>query len=208
MQGNPIPPKPRNVPLIVCGVAACGCLFGFIPFMAAIMLPVFSQARGKAQEASCMSNEKQQTLAGLMYIEDYDGTLPRSAHWMDDLVPYIKNDFVFHCPAISLGKITPDCGYAFDSRLSGAEMADIETPEASALIFESTDLRRNASDAGKSLPQGEHLRHNSDNIAFLDGHAKAFRSLFIDDEITALSKNPVTPKAKKASKNAGKVPHG
>ena len=195
------PAKQRNKPLIVCAIVGCSCLALFVlVILPAILFPVFSQARESAQAAACLSNEKQQALAVLMYTEDYDEKLPRAARWMEDLVPYTKNEMIFHCPSISPGNVTPDCGYAFDSRLSGQELADIESPATSAMIFESTDLKRSAADACKSLPQGDQLRHHSDNIAFMDGHAHAFRQLSIDDEIKSISKNPITPKPKKTGK--------
>jgi hypothetical protein len=203
MQGYENPPKPRNVPLIVCSVAAAGCVFLFILIVAAtVLFPVFAQARDKARAVSCLSNEKQQALGVLMYVEDYDETFPRVGKWMDVIAPYIKSERVFHCPSVSQGKITPDCGYAFDSRLSGAELADIESPRDSAMIFESTNLKRSAADACKSLPQEEQVRHQCDNIAYIDGHARGFRRSFIADEITNISKNPITPKTKKAGKKS------
>lgn len=46
-----------------------------IAILAAILFPVFAQAREKARSASCLSNMKQLGLALNMYQQDYDGTL-------------------------------------------------------------------------------------------------------------------------------------
>jgi len=47
-------------------------VIAIIAILAAILFPVFAQAREKARQASCTSNLKQITLALLMYIQDYD----------------------------------------------------------------------------------------------------------------------------------------
>ena len=46
-----------------------------IAILAAILFPVFAQAREKARQASCMSNLRQIGLATLQYAQDYDDTL-------------------------------------------------------------------------------------------------------------------------------------
>jgi prepilin-type N-terminal cleavage/methylation domain-containing protein/prepilin-type processing-associated H-X9-DG protein len=47
-------------------------VIAIIAILAAILFPVFAQAREKARSASCVSNIKQITLAILMYVQDYD----------------------------------------------------------------------------------------------------------------------------------------
>jgi prepilin-type N-terminal cleavage/methylation domain-containing protein/prepilin-type processing-associated H-X9-DG protein len=51
-------------------------VIAIIAILAAILFPVFAQAREKARAISCLSNEKQIGLAILMYNEDYDETFP------------------------------------------------------------------------------------------------------------------------------------
>jgi prepilin-type N-terminal cleavage/methylation domain-containing protein len=48
-------------------------VIAIIAILAAILFPVFSQAREKARATACLSNMKQLGLAMLMYAEDYDG---------------------------------------------------------------------------------------------------------------------------------------
>ena len=48
-------------------------VIAIIAILAAILFPVFSKAREKARQTSCLSNVKQMTLAVMMYNEDYDG---------------------------------------------------------------------------------------------------------------------------------------
>ncbi len=47
-------------------------VIAIIAILAAILFPVFAQARGKARQAACLSNEKQVSLGIMMYLEDYD----------------------------------------------------------------------------------------------------------------------------------------
>jgi prepilin-type N-terminal cleavage/methylation domain-containing protein len=47
-------------------------VIAIIAILAAILFPVFAQAREKARQASCLSNLKQIGLASMMYAQDYD----------------------------------------------------------------------------------------------------------------------------------------
>ena len=47
-------------------------VIAIIAILAAILFPVFAQAREKARQASCVSNLKQIGLAMLQYTQDYD----------------------------------------------------------------------------------------------------------------------------------------
>jgi prepilin-type N-terminal cleavage/methylation domain-containing protein/prepilin-type processing-associated H-X9-DG protein len=51
-------------------------VIAIIAILAAILFPVFAQARSKARQTSCLSNTKQLGLAALMYSQDYDSTFP------------------------------------------------------------------------------------------------------------------------------------
>ena len=51
-------------------------VIAIIAILAAILFPVFAQAREKARQATCQSNLKQLGLAFLMYASDNDGTFP------------------------------------------------------------------------------------------------------------------------------------
>ncbi|HIE51339.1 MAG TPA: DUF1559 domain-containing protein, partial [Armatimonadetes bacterium] len=85
-------------------------VIAIIAILAAILFPVFAQAREKARTASCQSNLKQIGLAASMYSNDYDekfvpmwtqswfqGQSGR-VWWMGLLQPYIKNVQIFGCP--------------------------------------------------------------------------------------------------------------
>ncbi|MCL6475940.1 MAG: DUF1559 domain-containing protein [Firmicutes bacterium] len=86
-------------------------VIAIIAILAAILFPVFAQAREKARAASCISNLKQIGLGALMYAQDYDeifvgsysypntwGQCPRFV-WLDLIYPYVKNQQLFACPS-------------------------------------------------------------------------------------------------------------
>lgn len=51
-------------------------VIAIIAILAAILFPVFAQARESARSISCASNEKEISLAILMYVQDYDEHMP------------------------------------------------------------------------------------------------------------------------------------
>jgi len=93
-------------------------VIAIIAILAAILFPVFAQAREKARAISCVSNMKQFGTGMLMYSQDYDETyMPcritqpgnTAEEWTNLVQPYIKNGTktsvynsnggVFHCPS-------------------------------------------------------------------------------------------------------------
>jgi prepilin-type N-terminal cleavage/methylation domain-containing protein/prepilin-type processing-associated H-X9-DG protein len=53
-------------------------VIAIIAVLAAILFPVFAQAREKARQTACLSNMRQIGLATRMYIEDYDEHFPQT----------------------------------------------------------------------------------------------------------------------------------
>lgn len=88
-------------------------VIAIIAILAAILFPVFAQAREQARKASCLSNCKQLGLACQIYAEDYDDYLPGwdnpggtqlASQWgwaieVPLLDAYIKNTNVWSCPS-------------------------------------------------------------------------------------------------------------
>src|SRR5271165_6941681 len=77
-------------------------VIAIIAILAAILFPVFAQAREKARAISCLSNVKQIGTAFYMYVQDYDETTPslggNSGDYTNHLYPYVKNNALFSCP--------------------------------------------------------------------------------------------------------------
>jgi prepilin-type N-terminal cleavage/methylation domain-containing protein/prepilin-type processing-associated H-X9-DG protein len=91
-------------------------VIAIIAILAAMLFPVFAQAREKARQASCQSNLKQLGLAFTSYAQDYDETLPTTwsneptaavKSWDRAIQPYVgvrvasyNNDpTIFRCPS-------------------------------------------------------------------------------------------------------------
>ena len=92
-------------------------VIAIIAILAAILFPVFAQAREKAREISCLSNQKQIGLGMIQYEQDSDecfvpvlnpvganGNPPGNGQpgnpfgWADIIQPYLKSTGVLHCP--------------------------------------------------------------------------------------------------------------
>lgn len=96
-------------------------VIAIIAILAAILFPVFAQAREKARQTSCLSNLKQIGLAFKMYVQDYDEKWPQCdpipggdnspgqngsigkdfgfSGWISNaLISYTKNQQIYICP--------------------------------------------------------------------------------------------------------------
>jgi prepilin-type N-terminal cleavage/methylation domain-containing protein/prepilin-type processing-associated H-X9-DG protein len=91
-------------------------VIAIIAILAAILFPVFAQAREKARSASCLSNMKQLGLCITMYTQDYDELYPVGFDgdnwngvglWVQNVQPYVKNLQVFVCPDDIAGPFPP-----------------------------------------------------------------------------------------------------
>lgn len=92
-------------------------VIAIIAILAAILFPVFAQAREKARQTSCLSNMKQVGLGLYMYVQDFDEKYPGAAQAVQPInggsttdlrIPidrqlnaYVKNDRVWACPSDS-----------------------------------------------------------------------------------------------------------
>src|SRR5262249_25839839 len=83
-----------------------------IAILAAILFPVFAQARERARMTACISNMRQIGSGLMMYVQDYDETFPYcrfhgadamlATHayvWRNALRPYLKSLDVLGCPS-------------------------------------------------------------------------------------------------------------
>lgn len=81
-------------------------VIAIIAILAAILFPVFAQAREKARQSACLSNMRQVGLGCRMYTQDYDETFPlvNYSYWalqpqlLHSVDPYIKNKNIWSCP--------------------------------------------------------------------------------------------------------------
>ncbi|MFO8080175.1 MAG: DUF1559 domain-containing protein [Armatimonadota bacterium] len=90
-------------------------VIAIIAILAAILFPVFAQARAKARQAACMANLKQLGLSITMYAQDHSEMLPVWGYgdpgsdgtngpaqgfysWDTVIEPYLKNQQILKCP--------------------------------------------------------------------------------------------------------------
>jgi prepilin-type N-terminal cleavage/methylation domain-containing protein len=87
-------------------------VIAIIAILAAILFPVFANAREKARETTCVSNLRQIGMAVRMYVQDYDETFPIFHAYNNipapgtpghrgtevSLEPYTKAKDIFRCP--------------------------------------------------------------------------------------------------------------
>jgi prepilin-type N-terminal cleavage/methylation domain-containing protein/prepilin-type processing-associated H-X9-DG protein len=88
-------------------------VIAIIAILAAILFPVFAQARDKARSTACLSNMKQIGNALMMYMQDYDEKTTwfwnaqvdkknyLGGYWYQCLMPYTKSLQVFMCPSVT-----------------------------------------------------------------------------------------------------------
>lgn len=123
-------------------------VIAIIAILAAILFPVFAQARESARTSSCLSNTKQISLGVLQYVQDYDEHWPlwlytdaagnvvtsgpgtpdapwgiwHNNHigWDKTTQPYIKNIQVFQCPSNDIGDSGQRTAGVDDSAATGA----------------------------------------------------------------------------------------
>jgi len=109
-------------------------VIAIIAILAAILFPVFAQAREKARQITCASNEKQLGLAFLQYVQDNDETWPVTSltvgtttapvaggtttagaqvldnqdgsGWSGEVYPYAKATGLYKCPDDSTSQTT------------------------------------------------------------------------------------------------------
>jgi prepilin-type N-terminal cleavage/methylation domain-containing protein/prepilin-type processing-associated H-X9-DG protein len=105
-------------------------VIAIIAILAAILFPVFAQAKAAAKKSVCLSNTNQIGVGLYLYLNDYDDNLPMANYpeangntpsafsylsggaggyvaenWADIIQPYIKNYNVFHCPEDNTGPL-------------------------------------------------------------------------------------------------------
>jgi len=125
-------------------------VIAIIAILAAILFPVFAQARESARKIACLSNSKQLGTSMMMYVQDNDESFPMANHWYayptvvsawgftvftwaDAVYPYVKTYQLYACPSRSRegvgtaapwgDMITKPLGYAMNDTLDASAYA-------------------------------------------------------------------------------------
>jgi len=102
-------------------------VIAIIAILAAILFPVFAQAREKARQITCVSNMRQIGLGILQYVQDNEETYPPMFYpegtntvLMSGVQPYVKSKQVWYCPNFfSVGATTSPYGHPMNTSYWG-----------------------------------------------------------------------------------------
>jgi prepilin-type N-terminal cleavage/methylation domain-containing protein len=135
-------------------------VIAIIAILAAILFPVFAQARDKARQSACLSNVKQIALGISMYRQDWDGFnpfagWPPGANWQHDvhspsshyefewqitIQPYLKNAQILRCPGDSVAYDERPVSYLFNNVMSESRQpyseAMVDRPAETVVLWD------------------------------------------------------------------------
>lgn len=121
METNAVPRRKRGFTLIELLV-----VIAIIAILAAILFPVFSQAREKARQATCLSNLRQIAIATTMYLRDFEAypmyaVLQQGSQerWWNQLEPYIRSVGIFVCPSVPFLRYGRNMAYGYNYQYLG-----------------------------------------------------------------------------------------
>jgi prepilin-type N-terminal cleavage/methylation domain-containing protein/prepilin-type processing-associated H-X9-DG protein len=179
-------------------------VIAIIAILAAILFPVFAQAREKARGATCLSNQKQIALACSLYEQDFDETYPFAVAldansnadiWWEDLItPYVKGGAVggiLTCPSAS----SRDHAYSLNWTVAGRSLATVPAPAGLVVTgdgAQAISLARKPENLPRSCPyfsytitgRGERLWIPAPNFKTAQGDPNAVIDPALPDEDT------------------------
>jgi prepilin-type N-terminal cleavage/methylation domain-containing protein/prepilin-type processing-associated H-X9-DG protein len=151
-------------------------VIAIVAILAAILFPVFAQARSKARAVNSLSNARQIGLGIQMYVQDWEETLPLTTHarpagwkygdpdpsWLDGIQPYVKNRILHRLPddasdnwdRIVAPATTPrrssyvTNAYLNSSPTTAWTLASIQSPASTIFVVEYKESRPGAPKAG------------------------------------------------------------
>jgi prepilin-type processing-associated H-X9-DG protein len=160
---------------IVVSALTLALMFVLVPISAAILFPVFAQAREKARASVCISHMRLVGSAMLMYADDYDGHLPPRENWCDAVLPYVSapqassSRRAFSCPSLA----DQPSGQAFNAQLSAHSVSRITSPFATAELYDARGGWNLAGGAELAAPRHNHGLY----LLFADGHIQWMQRL-------------------------------
>jgi prepilin-type N-terminal cleavage/methylation domain-containing protein/prepilin-type processing-associated H-X9-DG protein len=181
-------------------------VIAIIAILAAILFPVFAKARAKAQQNSCLNNQRQIAVAISMYVQDNDEMLPPADTWKPMMQPY-NEPSIYDCPTQTPNnKGTVEylyCGASsgVDTFLGKSALGDLKVPSSTLLTVDAPlstapVMSRTAQPAFQnnlnglvdplhagflapnvSIGQCAEARHNGMAVcSFLDGHTESLKT--------------------------------
>jgi prepilin-type N-terminal cleavage/methylation domain-containing protein len=180
-------------------------VIAIIAILAAMILPALAHAKQKGQQAACVNNSRQQTLAVFMYADDNSDILPPVAFndandneidWPTLLDPYLKNPKIHLCPS---DLVSTNSSYGLNE-LGFVDLTDpgVTTPNRMAAFYTPTatvmlgdvgtedDFKTLRPDSMKMIAPGSDINDDEDarpiarhnlrcDLGFMDGHTEPMR---------------------------------
>ena len=137
----------------------------------ALFVPLVLPQRHYGPDETCISTQKQLSIAIMMYVQENDETMPGENLWRE----LCMSGRILKCPA---DKNSVDSSYAYNAYAAGVYLGDFEYPCKTVTLADSdqtNDLLYSAEDVV--------FRHRGDLavIAFLDGHVLLMDEYDIDE---------------------------
>jgi|CXWL01.1.fsa_nt_gi prepilin-type N-terminal cleavage/methylation domain-containing protein/prepilin-type processing-associated H-X9-DG protein len=157
-------------------------VIAIIAILAAILFPVFAQAKEAAKKTQCLSNVKQINTGLQIYITDVDDMLPPAYyynwpngpgslddsginHWSGVMAPYVKNWNMYVCPSDKIQGQPPtnyigdNMGYGVPGGSSSgvATIQDNQAPRISYTANEQVMPRPRGGVGGTLVGQGQNV---------------------------------------------------
>ncbi|MHB9130244.1 MAG: type II secretion system protein [Armatimonadota bacterium] len=141
-------------------------VIAIIAILAAILFPVFAQAREKARQTSCLNNQRQIVTSVLMYVQDNDETLPPSKTMWGN---FPLDPKILICP--TKGKQLSSNGYVYNDYIAGMALGDVTEP-VNTVVTGDGKANTKLGIANVSRARGDYeLRHlKKCMVSYLDGH--------------------------------------
>jgi len=145
-------------------------VIAIIAILAAILFPVFAQAREKARMTACMNNQHQIATTILIYVQDNSETFPPETAVWELLNQQAK---LLVCP--TKGGTTNS--YVYSHGLSGVPIGNLQSPGD---IILTADGQHNASRV-TNPPTYDNVAYTTSDYAFR--HANGFIASYIDGHV-------------------------
>jgi prepilin-type processing-associated H-X9-DG protein len=159
--------------LALAGTIVSGVFLLMIPIFAAMLLPALAAAKQKAQEITCVNNEKQLALAVRIYADAHNDQLPPAATWCDAIETNVVSEKPFKCPAVDANS---RCDYAFNTKLDGLDESKV-APNT-VMIFEANS--------------GWNANGGSELMISASRHARMFVVAFADGSVQQVSESQIS----------------
>ncbi len=187
-------------------------VIAIIAILAAILFPVFSRARQRGLQTTCLNNLKQLGMAFSQYATDWDETLPTAApfqptfnaptgpepsDWVrmrvknvpflidvqkGSLFPYVRNEKVYKCPMYPKDDIP--ISYTMNWLMHGASLNIRASSSGLYLLIEESQETINDGYFARptDIPAKNHF--NGFNVLYLDWHVRWLNQKQFDDRQT------------------------